>query len=91
MGFQVGSKRLSFLHDPNHWQSKRGICALCYGRNLSTSRMVPQGEAVGVIAAQSIGEPGTQLTLGTFHVGGVAGNIGEENKLAAKALLSEIK
>ena len=65
-------------------ESKRGICALCYGRNLSTSRMVPQGEAVGVIAAQSIGEPGTQLTLRTFHVGGVAGNIGEENKLSAK-------
>ena len=65
-------------------ESKRGICAKCYGRNLSTNRMVQKGEAVGVIAAQSIGEPGTQLTLRTFHVGGVAGNVAEENKLVAK-------
>ncbi len=65
-------------------ETKRGICSKCYGRNLSTSRMVQQGEAVGVIAAQSIGEPGTQLTLRTFHVGGTAGNIAEENKLTAK-------
>lgn len=56
-------------------ESKRGVCAKCYGRNLATHRMVQQGEAVGVIAAQSIGEPGTQLTLRTFHVGGVASNI----------------
>ncbi len=56
-------------------ESKRGVCAKCYGRNLSTHRMVQKGEAVGVIAAQSIGEPGTQLTLRTFHVGGVAGNV----------------
>ncbi|MDE5774346.1 MAG: DNA-directed RNA polymerase subunit beta', partial [Muribaculaceae bacterium] len=55
-------------------ESKRGVCAKCYGRNLSTHRMVQKGEAVGVIAAQSIGEPGTQLTLRTFHVGGVASN-----------------
>ena len=61
-----------------------GICAKCYGRNLATGKMVQLGEAVGVIAAQSIGEPGTQLTLRTFHVGGVAGNISEENKLIAK-------
>ena len=61
-----------------------GICAKCYGRNLATGKMVQRGEAVGVIAAQSIGEPGTQLTLRTFHVGGVAGNISEENKLIAK-------
>jgi len=54
-------------------ESKLGVCAKCYGRNLSTGRMVQKGEAVGVIAAQSIGEPGTQLTLRTFHVGGVAG------------------
>ena len=53
-------------------ESKKGVCAKCYGRNLSTNRMVQKGEAVGVIAAQSIGEPGTQLTLRTFHVGGVA-------------------
>ena len=55
-------------------ESKKGVCAKCYGRNLSNHRMVQKGEAVGVIAAQSIGEPGTQLTLRTFHVGGVAGN-----------------
>jgi len=56
-------------------ESKSGVCAKCYGRNLSNLRMVQKGEAVGVIAAQSIGEPGTQLTLRTFHVGGVASNI----------------
>ena len=56
-------------------ESKRGVCAKCYGRNLSNHRMVQKGEAVGVIAAQSIGEPGTQLTLRTFHVGGVASNV----------------
>ena len=55
-------------------ESKKGVCAKCYGRNLSNHRMVQKGEAVGVIAAQSIGEPGTQLTLRTFHVGGVASN-----------------
>src|SRR6476661_9949854 len=56
-------------------ESKRGVCALCYGRNLATGKRVQAGEAVGVIAAQSIGEPGTQLTLRTFHVGGTASNI----------------
>ena len=56
-------------------EAKKGVCAKCYGRNLSNNRMVQKGEAVGVIAAQSIGEPGTQLTLRTFHVGGVASNI----------------
>jgi len=65
-------------------ESKKGICAKCYGRSLATNKMVQKGEAVGVIAAQSIGEPGTQLTLRTFHVGGVAGNISEENKLTSK-------
>ncbi len=65
-------------------ETKRGICAKCYGRNLATGKMVQQGEAVGVVAAQSIGEPGTQLTLRTFHVGGIAGNISEENKLQVK-------
>ena len=65
-------------------EAQKGICAKCYGRNLSTNKMVQRGEAVGVVAAQSIGEPGTQLTLRTFHVGGIAGNISEENKLEAK-------
>ena len=65
-------------------EAKRGICAQCYGRNLATNKMVQRGEAVGVVAAQSIGEPGTQLTLRTFHVGGIAGNISEENKLKMK-------
>ncbi|WP_149277470.1 DNA-directed RNA polymerase subunit beta' [Pareuzebyella sediminis] len=65
-------------------EAPKGICAKCYGRNLSTNKMVQRGEAVGVVAAQSIGEPGTQLTLRTFHVGGIAGNISEDNKLVAK-------
>jgi len=65
-------------------EAPKGICTKCYGRNLSTNKMVQRGEAVGVVAAQSIGEPGTQLTLRTFHVGGIAGNISEENKLIAK-------
>ena len=64
-------------------ESKNGVCAKCYGRNLSNSRMVQIGEAVGVIAAQSIGEPGTQLTLRTFHVGGTAGNIASDSSLTA--------
>ncbi|NOY48695.1 MAG: DNA-directed RNA polymerase subunit beta' [Chlorobi bacterium] len=65
-------------------EAKKGICSKCYGRNLATGKMVQRGEAVGVVAAQSIGEPGTQLTLRTFHVGGIAGNISEENKLVVK-------
>jgi len=65
-------------------EAKKGICAQCYGRNLATNKMVQRGEAVGVVAAQSIGEPGTQLTLRTFHVGGIAGNISEDNKLVIK-------
>ena len=65
-------------------EAKQGICSKCYGRNLATGKMVQRGEAVGVVAAQSIGEPGTQLTLRTFHVGGIAGNISEENKLVVK-------
>ena len=66
-------------------ESKHGVCAKCYGRNLATGKMVQKGEAVGVIAAQAIGEPGTQLTLRTFHVGGVAGgNIGTSSSLQAK-------
>jgi DNA-directed RNA polymerase subunit beta' len=65
-------------------ETKKGICASCYGRNLATGKPVQIGEAVGVVAAQSIGEPGTQLTLRTFHVGGVAGNISEENSLISR-------
>jgi DNA-directed RNA polymerase subunit beta' len=65
-------------------ESKHGVCAKCYGRNLANGRMVQLGEAVGVIAAQSIGEPGTQLTLRTFHVGGTASNIAVSSKLEAK-------
>jgi len=65
-------------------ESKHGVCGKCYGRNLATGRMVQKGEAVGVIAAQSIGEPGTQLTLRTFHVGGTASNIATASKINAK-------
>jgi DNA-directed RNA polymerase subunit beta' len=65
-------------------ESKKGVCAKCYGRNLSTGLMVQKGEATGVIAAQSIGEPGTQLTLRTFHVGGTASNITTESSLVAR-------
>ncbi len=65
-------------------ESIRGVCAKCYGRNLASGRMVQKGEAVGVIAAQSIGEPGTQLTLRTFHVGGVAQKGASESELKAK-------
>ncbi len=65
-------------------ESKHGVCAKCYGRNLATGKMVQIGEAVGVIAAQSIGEPGTQLTLRTFHVGGTASNIATESSIVAK-------
>jgi len=65
-------------------ESKRGVCANCYGRNLATGRMVQTGESVGVIAAQSIGEPGTQLTLRTFHIGGAASNVTINNKIEAK-------
>jgi DNA-directed RNA polymerase subunit beta' len=65
-------------------ESKQGVCAKCYGRNLASGQMVQKGEAVGVIAAQSIGEPGTQLTLRTFHVGGAAANIAILSKIEAK-------
>ncbi|MBL18963.1 MAG: DNA-directed RNA polymerase subunit beta' [Flavobacteriaceae bacterium] len=72
------------VRSPLTCEAQKGICANCYGRNLANGKMVQQGESVGVIAAQSIGEPGTQLTLRTFHVGGIAGNISEENKLVAR-------
>ncbi|MBR2015195.1 MAG: DNA-directed RNA polymerase subunit beta', partial [Alistipes sp.] len=65
-------------------EARRGVCAKCYGRNLATARMVQKGEVVGVIAAQSIGEPGTQLTLRTFHVGGVAGGSTVETNVVSK-------
>jgi DNA-directed RNA polymerase subunit beta' len=65
-------------------ESKRGVCQLCYGRNLATGKMVENGEAVGVIAAQSIGEPGTQLTMRTFHIGGTATRVSEQNTQDAK-------
>ena len=65
-------------------ESKKGVCAKCYGRNLATGRMVEKGEVVGVIAAQSIGEPGTQLTLRTFHVGGTASNVASESEIVSK-------
>jgi len=65
-------------------ESKRGVCALCYGRNLATGNLVNIGEAVGVMAAQSIGEPGTQLTLRTFHIGGTASRIAAQSQVTAK-------
>ncbi len=65
-------------------ESRRGVCARCYGRNLATGRFVEMGEAVGVIAAQSIGEPGTQLTMRTFHIGGTATRVTEQSKVDAK-------
>jgi len=65
-------------------ESKKGVCAKCYGRNLSNNRLVQKGEAVGVIAAQSIGEPGTQLTLRTFHVGGIASNIAAVSSVTSR-------
>jgi len=72
------------VRSPLTCESPRGVCSKCYGRNLATGKMVQNGEAVGVVAAQSIGEPGTQLTLRTFHVGGIAGNISEENSLSVR-------
>ena len=65
-------------------EARRGVCVKCYGRNLATNRMAQNGDAVGIIAAQSIGEPGTQLTLRTFHVGGTASNIASESQMKAK-------
>jgi DNA-directed RNA polymerase subunit beta' len=65
-------------------ESKRGVCVKCYGKNLATGNMAQKGDAVGIIAAQSIGEPGTQLTLRTFHVGGVAGSASVESSLVSK-------
>ncbi|HBK82571.1 MAG TPA: DNA-directed RNA polymerase subunit beta', partial [Flavobacterium sp.] len=72
------------VRSPLTCEATKGICAKCYGRNLATSNMAQKGEAVGVVAAQSIGEPGTQLTLRTFHVGGVAGGLSEESSITSK-------
>ncbi|WP_185876698.1 DNA-directed RNA polymerase subunit beta' [Blattabacterium cuenoti] len=72
------------VRSPLTCEAKMGICSKCYGRNLSTGKIVQKGEAVGVIAAQSIGEPGTQLTLRTFHVGGTAGNVTESSQIVSK-------
>ena len=72
------------VRSPLTCEAEKGICAKCYGRNLANGKMVQRGEAVGVIAAQSIGEPGTQLTLRTFHVGGTAGNISEESSIITR-------
>ena len=72
------------VRSPLTCESLKGVCSKCYGRNLATGKMVQNGEAVGVVAAQSIGEPGTQLTLRTFHVGGIAGNISEDNNLSVR-------
>ncbi|CAM4118512.1 DNA-directed RNA polymerase subunit beta' [Flavobacterium jumunjinense] len=72
------------VRSPLTCEATKGICAKCYGRNLATGKMTQKGEAVGVIAAQSIGEPGTQLTLRTFHVGGVAGGLSEESSIVTK-------
>ncbi|MBT4904261.1 MAG: DNA-directed RNA polymerase subunit beta', partial [Flavobacteriaceae bacterium] len=72
------------VRSPLTCEAKKGVCVSCYGRNLATGKMVQKGEAVGVVAAQSIGEPGTQLTLRTFHVGGVAGGSSQENELRVK-------
>src|SRR5204863_7594570 len=64
--------------------SRRGVCKRCYGRDLSTGKLVELGLAVGVVAAQSIGEPGTQLTMRTFHIGGTASRVSEQNTLDAR-------
>ena len=72
------------VRSPLTCEAKKGICAKCYGRNLATGKKIHMGEAVGVIAAQSIGEPGTQLTLRTFHLGGTAGNVSETPAIIAK-------
>jgi DNA-directed RNA polymerase subunit beta' len=72
------------VRSPLTCEAGKGICAKCYGRNLATGKMTQKGEAVGVIAAQSIGEPGTQLTLRTFHVGGIASVSKTESEITSK-------
>ena len=80
---QMGIERVK-IRSPLTCETKRGLCQLCYGRNLATGRMVGLGEAVGIIAAQSIGEPGTQLTMRTFHIGGVAAGTFKQPIIKAK-------
>ena len=72
-------------------ESRQGVCKKCYGRNLATQRMVQKGEAVGVIAAQAIGEPGTQLTLRTFHAGGIAGNAAANASVKCRAVEAKVE
>ena len=72
------------VRSPLTCQSERGICALCYGRDLARGHLVNTGETVGIIAAQSIGEPGTQSTMRTFHIGGTASSTIEKNKFEAQ-------
>src|SRR5690606_33107740 len=74
-------------------EAKHGVCVKCYGRNLATNRRVEIGEAVGIIAAQSIGQPGTQLTMRTFHIGGAATKISEENRIYLRypVLVEEVR
>ena len=93
-GGEIGEKAVEIIEDSAlnsievrsalTCEAEKGICVKCYGKNLATGKRVQRGETVGVVAAQSIGEPGTQLTLRTFHVGGIAGNVSEDNKLEAK-------
>ena len=80
---EVGIERIE-IRSALTCEAPEGICAKCYGRNLATGQMVQEGEAVGVIAAQSIGEPGTQLTLRTFHVGGIAGNVSTQSSFISR-------
>ncbi|MDD2652113.1 MAG: DNA-directed RNA polymerase subunit beta' [Sulfurimonas sp.] len=76
--------KTAYIRTPTTCKSENGICALCYGVNLATGQIVRKGEAVGIIAAQSIGEPGTQLTLRTFHVGGTASSTAQERQVVAE-------
>jgi DNA-directed RNA polymerase subunit beta' len=82
---QAAGKEVVKIRSVLTCESKRGVCQLCYGRNLATGRMVERGEAVGIISAQSIGEPGTQLTMRTFHIGGAATGSAEQSKQDAKS------
>src|SRR5690606_1214025 len=72
------------IRSPLTCKAKRGVCVLCYGRDLARGTLVNIGEAIGIIAAQSIGEPGTQLTMRTFHIGGTASAMAEQNSIEAK-------
>ena len=84
MGIQAAGIERVKIRSVLTCESKRGVCVLCYGRNLGFGTLVELGEAVGVIAAQSIGEPGTQLTMRTFHIGGTASRVSEQSRLEAK-------